>query len=78
MIQEAGFIDRVFNVITGDGTAGVALSANPAVDTVASRVVKAASGKVKKVSLELGGKSPGIGFPYTNMDVTIPGTASSI
>ncbi len=86
LIQEAGFPNGVFNVITGDGTAGAALAAHPDVDKVAftgstevgKLIVQAASGNLKKVSLELGGKSPVIVFPDADMDVTIPGTASGI
>ncbi len=86
LIQEAGFPDGVFNVITGDGSAGAAISAHPDVDKVAftgstevgKLIVQAASGNLKKVSLELGGKSPVIVFPDADMDVTIPGTATGI
>ena len=86
LIQEAGFPDGVFNVITGDGSAGAAISAHPDIDKVAftgstevgKLIVQAASGNLKKVSLELGGKSPVIVFPDADMDVTIPGTATGI
>ncbi len=86
LAQEAGLPDGVLNVVTGDGTAGAALAAHPDVDKVAftgstevgKLVVKAAAGNLKKVSLELGGKSPVIVFPDADMDVTIPGTASGI
>ena len=86
LILEAGFPAGVFNVITGDGTAGAALAAHPDVDKVAftgstevgKLIVKAAAGNLKKVSLELGGKSPVIVFPDADLDVTVPGTASGI
>ena len=72
LIAEAGFPDGVVNVVTGYGeTAGAALAAHPDVDKIAftgstgSRQADLASrlrGNLKKVSLELGGKSPNVGF----------------
>jgi phenylacetaldehyde dehydrogenase len=86
LIQAAGFPDGVVNIITGDGTAGAAIAAHPDVDKVAftgstevgKLVVQAAAGNLKKVSLELGGKSPAIVFPDADLAVAIPGTASGI
>src|SRR5207344_2629849 len=71
LIAEAGLPDGVVNVVTGFGeTAGAAAAAHPAVDKVAftgstdvgKLIVHAAAGNLKKVSLELGGKSPNIVF----------------
>jgi phenylacetaldehyde dehydrogenase len=71
LIAEAGVPDGVVNVVTGFGeTAGAALAAHGAVDKVAFTgstevgrlIVRAASGNLKKVTLELGGKSPNIVF----------------
>jgi phenylacetaldehyde dehydrogenase len=45
---------------------------------VGKLIVQAAAGNLKKVSLELGGKSPTIVFPDANMDVAITGTSSAI
>src|ERR1700737_2216588 len=68
---EAGFPKGVINIVTGFGeTAGAALAAHPDVDKVAftgstevgKLIVQAAAGNLKKVSLELGGKSPNIVF----------------
>src|ERR1700742_826719 len=87
LIQEAGFPAGVVNILTGFGeTAGAALAAHPDVDKVAftgstevgKLIVQAAAGNLKKVSLELGGKSPAIVFPDADMDVAIKGTASAI
>ena len=87
MIQEAGFPPGVVNIVTGFGeTAGAALAAHPDVDKVAftgstevgKLIVQAAAGNLKKVSLELGGKSPAIVFPDADMDVAIRGTANAI
>jgi phenylacetaldehyde dehydrogenase len=86
LITEAGFPPGVVNIVTGDGTAGAALAAHPDVDKVAftgstevgKSIVQAAAGNLKKVSLELGGKSPAIVFPDADLSVAIPGTASGI
>ena len=87
LIQEVGFPPGVVNIVTGFGeTAGAALAAHPDVDKVAftgstevgKLIVQAAAGNLKKVSLELGGKSPAIVFPDADMDVAIRGTASAI
>ncbi len=87
LILEAGFPDGVVNILTGFGeTAGAALAAHPDVDKVAftgstevgKLIVQAAAGNLKKVSLELGGKSPAIVFPDADMEVAIAGTSSAI
>jgi phenylacetaldehyde dehydrogenase len=87
LILEAGFPDGVVNIVTGFGeTAGAALSEHPDVDKVAftgstevgKMIVKAAAGNLKRVSLELGGKSPAIVFPDADLDVAIAGTADAI
>ncbi len=87
LIQEAGFPDGVVNIVTGFGeTAGAALSAHPGVDKVAftgstevgKLIVNASAGNLKKVSLELGGKSPNIVLADADLDVAIPGAADGI
>jgi phenylacetaldehyde dehydrogenase len=87
LIQEAGFPDGVVNIVPGYGeTAGAALAAHPNVDKVAftgstevgKLIVHAATGNLKKVSLELGGKSPNIVFQDADIDATIPGAAMAI
>jgi phenylacetaldehyde dehydrogenase len=87
LIQEAGFPPGVVNILTGFGeTAGAALAAHPDVDKVAftgstevgKLIVQAAAGNLKKVSLELGGKSPAIILPDADLDLTIAGAASAI
>ncbi|MEA2565083.1 MAG: phenylacetaldehyde dehydrogenase [Actinomycetota bacterium] len=86
LIQEAGVPDGVLNVVTGFGeTAGAALAAHDDVDKVAftgstevgKLIVKAAAGNLKKVSLELGGKSPNVVFADAD-DAAIAGAASAI
>ncbi|MFZ3217451.1 MAG: aldehyde dehydrogenase family protein [Candidatus Acidiferrales bacterium] len=87
LIQEAGIPDGVVNIIPGYGeTAGAALAAHMDVDKVAftgstevgKLILKAAAGNLKKVSLELGGKSPNIIFDDADLDSAIPGSASAI
>lgn len=87
LIGEAGFPNGVVNILAGYGeTAGAALAAHPDVDKVAftgstevgKLILQAAAGNLKKVSLELGGKSPAIVFPDANLDLAIPGAASAI
>ena len=87
LIQEAGFPPGVVNIVTGFGeTAGAALAEHPDVDKVAftgstevgKLIVKAAAGNLKRVSLELGGKSPAIVFPDADLDLAIAGTADAI
>ena len=87
LMGEAGFPDGVLNIVPGFGeTAGAALAAHPDVDKVAFTgstevgrlILQAASGNLKKVSLELGGKSPNIVFPDADLATAIPGSASAI
>src|ERR1700761_7687884 len=87
LIQEAGIPAGVVNILTGFGeTAGAALAAHPDVDKVAftgstevgKLIVQAAAGNLKKVSLELGGKSPAIILPDADIDVAIAGAANAI
>jgi phenylacetaldehyde dehydrogenase len=87
LIQEAGFPDGVVNIVTGYGeTAGAAIAAHPQVDKVAftgstevgKLIVHAATGNLKKVSLELGGKSPNIVFQDADIEASIPGAANAI
>jgi phenylacetaldehyde dehydrogenase len=87
LIQEAGFPDGVYNVITGLGeTAGAALSGHPGVDKIAftgstevgKRIVAQAAGDLKRVSLELGGKSPNIIFADADLERAIPAACDAV
>src|SRR5580658_8202387 len=87
LIQEAGIPDGVVNIVTGFGEiAGAALAEHPDVDKIAftgstevgKLIVQAAAGNLKKVSLELGGKSPAIILPDADLDLAIAGAASAI
>jgi aldehyde dehydrogenase (NAD+) len=84
---EAGVPPGVVNVVPGYGeTAGAALSAHPDVDKVAftgshltgQKIVQASSGNLKRVSLELGGKSPDIVFADADLDAAVPGAAMAV
>ena len=87
LIQQAGFPDGVVNIVTGLGeTAGAALAGHPGIDKVAftgstevgKLIVRAAANDLKKVSLELGGKSPNIILDDADLETAIPGAASAI
>jgi phenylacetaldehyde dehydrogenase len=87
LFQEAGFPPGVVNILTGFGeTAGAALSAHPDVDKIAftgstevgKLIARAATGNLKKVSLELGGKSPAIILADADLDIAIAGAANAI
>lgn len=84
---EAGLPDGVVNIVTGRGeTVGAALTAHPGVDKVAftgstevgKLIVGGAAGNLKKLTLELGGKSPAIVMPDAEMELAIPGVARGI
>jgi phenylacetaldehyde dehydrogenase len=87
LIHEAGFPEGVVNIVPGYGeTAGAALAAHPDVDKIAftgstevgKLIVHAAAGNLKKVSLELGGKSPNVVYKDADLESAIPGAASAI
>jgi phenylacetaldehyde dehydrogenase len=87
LIAEAGFPDGVVNIVPGYGeTAGAALAAHMDVDKIAftgstevgKLIVHAATGNLKKVSLELGGKSPNIVMDDADLESAIPGASMAI
>jgi len=82
LTEEAGFPKGVVNVVTGPGsTLGEALVKNPGVDIVGltgdtvtgRRIMELASGTVKRVQLELGGKAPFIVFEDANLEAAAEG-----
>ena len=83
---EAGFPEGTLNVLAGDGTTGAALVDHPGVDKVAftgSTVVGREIGEkcgrsLKRLTLELGGKSPNIILPDADLDRAIPGSYQGI
>ncbi len=86
LLQEAGLPQGVVNILTGDGAVGAALVQHKGVDKVAftgstevgKKIVAAAAGDLKKVSLELGGKSPVIILPDADLTQAIPAAAGGI
>ncbi len=79
--REAGLPDGVFNVLQGDGRVGAALVSHPAVakvsltgeTTTGTKVLKGAADGIKKVTLELGGKSPLVVFEDADIDSAVGG-----
>lgn len=86
LMLEAGIPDGVVNIVTGFGDAGAALAAHDDVDKVAftgstevgKLIVAAAAGNLKKVTLELGGKSPNVILRDADLETAIPGAAGAI
>jgi aldehyde dehydrogenase (NAD+) len=86
LAMEAGLPPGVFNVITGFGSAGAALAEHPGVDKIAftgstevgQKIVRAAAGNMKRMSMELGGKSPDIVFADADLDAAVPGAAMAV
>jgi acyl-CoA reductase-like NAD-dependent aldehyde dehydrogenase len=86
LIRKVGFPPGVINILPGYGErAGAAIAAHPGIDKVAftgstevgRKILHAAAGNLKKVSLELGGKSPFIVFPDADLDKVIAAAARS-
>jgi acyl-CoA reductase-like NAD-dependent aldehyde dehydrogenase len=83
---EAGFPDGTLNVLTGDGSTGAAMVDHAGVDKVAftgstavGREIGAKCGRsLKRVTLELGGKSPNIILPDADLDKAVPGSFQGI
>ncbi len=82
LIQEAGFPAGVVNICPGFGeTAGAALAAHTDVDKIAftgehttgQKIIQASAGNLKRVTLELGGKSPDIVFADSDIDQAVQG-----
>ncbi|MCL5776200.1 aldehyde dehydrogenase [Limibaculum sp. FT325] len=87
LTREAGLPDGVFNVVTGLGAeAGAALVDHPDVakitftgsDATGKRIYQQAAKSMKRVSLELGGKSPNIIFEDADLDAAVAGAVSGI
>jgi phenylacetaldehyde dehydrogenase len=86
LMQEAGLPDGVLNIVTGFGDAGAALSGHNDVDKVAftgstevgKMIAQAAAGNLKKVTLELGGKSPNVVYADADLETAVVGAANGI
>src|SRR2546425_2613791 len=85
--QEAGLPEGVFNVVTGPGgQAGMALVRDARVDKIAftgstevgKQIMREAAGTLKRLSLELGGKSPNIVFADADMEAAVKGALTGI
>lgn len=83
---EAGIPAGVVNVVTGHGGVGAALSDHPDVDKITftgscgtgQKIIRAAAGTVKRVTMELGGKSPNIVFADADLGLAAPAAAMAI
>lgn len=83
---EAGVPPGVVNVVTGLGATGAALSSHPDIDKVTftgscetgQKIIEASAGSVKRVTMELGGKSPNIIFADADLDVAVPASAMGV
>jgi aldehyde dehydrogenase (NAD+) len=86
LCQEAGLPAGVVNIVTGDGTTGEALVKHPDIDKIAftgstevGRAIRAATATShKRLSLELGGKSPFIVFDDADLDSAVEGLVDGI
>ncbi|WP_284982303.1 aldehyde dehydrogenase family protein [Arthrobacter sp. efr-133-TYG-118] len=87
ILRDAGVPDGVVNIVQGDGeNVGAVLAAHPGVDKISftgstevgRKIVAAARGNLKKVTLELGGKSPNVVFADADIDAAIEGAANAI
>jgi phenylacetaldehyde dehydrogenase len=86
LVNKVGLPPGVVNILTGFGDTGAALVRHAGVDKVSftgstavgKEIVKAATGNLKRVTLELGGKSPVIVFPDADLDKTIDGVSRFI
>ncbi len=85
--EEAGLPPGVLNVVTGFGpTAGAALVDHPGVDKIAftgstavgQEIMRRAAGTLKRLTLELGGKSPNIVFADCDLDLAVRGASNGI
>ena len=87
ILHAAGVPAGVFNLVQGDGpTVGQAISSHPGIDMVSFTgstragilVAKAAADTVKRVHQELGGKSPNIVLPGSDLPAVLPATVSGV
>ncbi|MEZ4588966.1 MAG: aldehyde dehydrogenase family protein [Gemmatimonadales bacterium] len=86
LCREVGLPAGVVNVVTGDGRTGEALVAHPDVDKIAftgstevGRLIRVATaGSGKRLSLELGGKSPFVVFDDADLDSVVEGVVDAI
>jgi aldehyde dehydrogenase (NAD+) len=86
IVKEAGLPDGVVNIVTGDGETGALIVAHPGIDKIAftgstevgRKIRQVTAGTGKKLSLELGGKSPFIVFDDADQDSAVEGLVDAI
>jgi phenylacetaldehyde dehydrogenase len=87
LLIEAGLPPGVVNIVTGDGPgAGAPLSAHPGVDKISftgdyetgRKILDASRGNLKRVTLELGGKSPNVVFADADLDAAVEGSFAAV
>lgn len=87
LVEKAGFPPGVFNVVTGPGSKiGNHLASHPGVDKISftggtdtgKKLAEVAAKNVKRITLELGGKSPNIVFEDANLDNAVKGVVAGI
>ncbi|HZI65199.1 MAG TPA: aldehyde dehydrogenase family protein [Thermoanaerobaculia bacterium] len=87
LLREAGLPPGAFNVVTGPGgVVGAAMAEHPGIDKVSftgetetgKTILRAAAGTMKRVSMELGGKSPNVVFADADLDAAAKGAINAI
>jgi aldehyde dehydrogenase (NAD+) len=87
LLREAGLPAGAFNVIPGPGaTVGGAMAEHPGIDKISftgetetgKKILRAAAGTMKRVSMELGGKSPNVVFADADVDAAAKGAINAI
>lgn len=86
LLLQAGFPPGAVNIVPGFGDAGAALAAHDDVDKICftgstatgQAIIRASAVNVKRVTLELGGKSPDIVFADADLDAAVPGAAMAV
>lgn len=87
LLREAGLPAGAFNVVPGPGAAvGAAMAAHPGIDKISftgetetgKEILRTAAGTVKRVSMELGGKSPNVVFADADLDAAAKGAINAI
>ncbi len=86
LAEQAGIPKGVFNVVLGDGSTGQAIVDHPGIaklsftgsTAVGKRILSSVAKDLKRVTLELGGKSPTVIMPDADLEQAIPGAAQAI
>ncbi len=86
LMMEAGLPEGVLNVVPGFGDAGAAMAAHDGIDKLCftgstatgQAIIRASVGNVKRLTMELCGKSPDIVFADADLDAAVPGAAMAV